>query len=140
TDGISQAAAELHLAQDYQAQVRQTGLVPMGDDEFATITQHAGVNAAASIAAVLIILWLAFRSFRIIFAVAASITIGLAVSAAWGLLLVGAFNLISVAFFVLFVGLGIDFGIQFSIRYRAERHEHEDLRAALHSTAFKAGS
>src|SRR5438067_756510 len=98
TDGISQAAAELHLAQDYQARVRQTGLVPMGDDEFATITQHAGVNAAASIAAVLIILWLAFRSFRIIFAVAASITIGLAVSAAWGLLLVGAFNLISVAF------------------------------------------
>ena len=29
-----------------------------------------------------------------------------------------AFNLISVAFAVLFVGIGVDFGIQFSVRYR----------------------
>jgi hopanoid biosynthesis associated RND transporter like protein HpnN len=60
-------------------------------------------------------------------------------SAAWGLFLVGALNLISLGFFVLFVGLGIDFGIQFSVRYRAERHDCDDLRAALHSTAMKAG-
>ena len=38
-----------------------------------------------------------------------------------GLLVVGALNVISVAFFVLFVGLGVDFGLQFSVRYRAER-------------------
>ncbi len=25
---------------------------------------------------------------------------------------------------MLFVGLGVDFGIQYSVRYRAERHEH----------------
>src|SRR5262249_54218616 len=68
-----------------------------------------------------------------------SITLGLAMSAAWGLFLVGALNLISLGFFVLFVGLGIDFGIQFSVRYRAERHDCDDLRAALHSTAMKAG-
>ena len=35
--------------------------------------------------------------------------------------MVGALNLISVAFAVLFVGLGVDFGIQFSVRYRDER-------------------
>jgi hypothetical protein len=29
--------------------------------------------------------------------------------------------LISIALFVLFVGLGVDFAIQFSVRYRAER-------------------
>jgi hopanoid biosynthesis associated RND transporter like protein HpnN len=119
--------------------VRQTGHVPMGDDEFGTLKQNAGLNAAVSILAVLVILWLALRSFRIIFAVVVSITIGLAISAAWGLFLVGALNLISVAFFVLFVGLGIDFGIQFSVRYRAERHDYEDLPTALHSAAVKAG-
>src|SRR6202011_3520687 len=48
-------------------------------------------------------------------------------------------NLISVAFFVLFVGLGVDFGIQFSVRYRAERHEIGEGRAALSSAAKKAG-
>src|SRR6202008_3425476 len=72
-------------------------------------------------------------------AVVATIITGLAASAAFGLFLVGALNLISVAFLVLFIGLGIDFGIQFSVRYRAERHELFDLRAALRSAARKAG-
>jgi hopanoid biosynthesis associated RND transporter like protein HpnN len=65
--------------------------------------------------------------------------VGLAVTAAIGLAIVGSFNLISIAFFVLFVGLGVDFGIQFSVRYRTERHEHPDLRRALRWAACKVG-
>jgi uncharacterized protein len=133
TEAIAQTAADLHLAAEYRARVRMTGLIPIDDDEFATVKQNAGLNAAASLLAVLAILWLALRSAQIIFAVAVSITLGLAVSAAWGLFLVGALNLISVAFFVLFVGLGIDFGIQFSVRYRAERHDIDDLRTGSRS-------
>ena len=30
------------------------------------------------------------------------------------------------------LGIGIDFGIQFGVRYRAERYEKDDLRTALH--------
>ena len=139
TDAIRQTVAHLNLGADYGARVRLTGLIPIDDDEFGTVKQNAGLNATLSLLAVLAILWLALRSARIIFAVAVSITLGLAMSAAWGLFLVGALNLISLGFFVLFVGLGIDFGIQFSVRYRAERHDYDDLRAALHSTAMKAG-
>ena len=54
-------------------------------------------------------------------------------------MLVGALNLISVAFAVLFVGLGVDFAIQFSVRYRAERHNAGKLRPALASAAEKVG-
>ena len=89
---------------------------------------------------VLVILWLALRSLRIIAAVGASLAVGLAVSTAAGLLMVGALNVISVAFFVLFIGLGVDFGLQFSVRYRAERHDHPGLRTALLSAAQKAGT
>src|SRR5207237_9323484 len=88
---------------------------------------------------VLIILCLALRSWKIIAAVFFSLVVGLAATAALGLALISAFNVISVAFFVLFVGLGVDFGIQFSVRYRAERHDHPGLRAALRSAALKAG-
>ena len=84
-------------------------------------------------------LWLALRSWKIIGAVFFSLMVGLAATAALGLAMVGSFNLISIAFFVLFVGLGVDFGIQFSVRYRTERHEHQDLREALRSAARKAG-
>ena len=50
-------------------------------------------------------------------------------------MMVGSFNLLSVAFAVLFVGLGVDFGIQFSVRYRSERFKDDDLQAALAKAA-----
>ena len=139
TDTIAKIASDLGLMKDLQARVRQTGRIPIDDDEFGTIKKNAGVNGTVTLIAVLLILWLALRSLRIIFAVAMSLVVGLAVSTAAGLLMVGALNVISVAFFVLFVGLGVDFGIQFSVRYRAERHDHPDLRVALRSAAMKAG-
>ena len=96
-------------------------------------------DTTTAVLGVLIILWLALRSWKIIAAVFFSLMVGLAATAALGLAMVGSFNLISIAFFVLFVGLGVDFGIQFSVRYRTERHEHADLREALRSAARKAG-
>src|SRR5215467_10310837 len=140
TDVIARIASELALGTDFQARVRQTGRIPMEDDEFGMIKKNAGLQLALSLGAVLIILWLALRSFRLIFAVAVCLVVGLAVSAAAGLFVVGTLNLISLAFFVLFIGLGVDFAIQFSIRYRAERHEHPQLHDALYSSALKAGA
>jgi hopanoid biosynthesis associated RND transporter like protein HpnN len=138
-DAIDQTARRLNLAGDYQARVRTTGLVAINGDQFATLTEHAALNATATIAAVILILWLALRSWQIILAALISVFCGLAMSAALGLYLVGALNLMSVAFFVLFVGLGVDFGIQFAVRYRAERHEVDALRPALVGAATKAG-
>jgi hopanoid biosynthesis associated RND transporter like protein HpnN len=140
SDAIGQAADDLQLASRYQARVRLTGTVPMGDQEFATVQQGALVNGIGTLVVVLIILWLALKSARIITAVFINLFIGLAITAALGLLMVGALNMISVAFAVLFVGLGVDFGIQFSVRYRAERHESLELRPALVRTAEDIGA
>jgi hopanoid biosynthesis associated RND transporter like protein HpnN len=139
TDAILQTAQDLNLDSGDQARVRLTGPVPMDDDQFATVRESAPLNIAVSIVAVLVVLWLALHSARIILAVAISLGVGLAISAAFGLFLVGALNIISVAFFVLFIGLGVDFGLQFGVRYRAERHEFGDLRPALRSASRKAG-
>jgi hopanoid biosynthesis associated RND transporter like protein HpnN len=135
---IHQAAADLKLAADH-ATVRLTGAVPISDAQFAVIRHGAFLNTFITMVAVLMILWLALRSLRIIAAVFFALITGLAVTAAVGLVLVGALNIVSVAFAVLFVGLGVDFGIQFSVRYRAERHDHPDLSKALSSAARKTG-
>ena len=111
--------------------VRLTGPVPMADEEFASITDHGALLGSLMLLATLVMLWLALRSVRMILAVVATIVIGLALTAAIGLLAYGEFNVISVAFVVLFVGLGVDFGIQFCVRYRAERHRLGNLREAL---------
>ena len=140
TDAVRQAAADLQLAQKYKANVRLTGSIPIADEEFATLRDGAFLNTTLTIVTVLIILWLALRSFRIILAVACTLIVGLPLTAALGLMMVGALNLMSVAFAVLFIGLGVDFGIQFSVRYRSERHDQDDLTAAMRSTAEKAGA
>ena len=111
----------------------------MADEEFATVQQGALVNGLATVVVVLVILWLALKSARIISAVFINLFVGLSITAALGLMMVGALNMISVAFAVLFVGLGVDFGIQFSVRYRAERHDIGELRPALAQAAAKVG-
>jgi hopanoid biosynthesis associated RND transporter like protein HpnN len=134
SDTIRATAADLKLAERYQANVRLTGPVPMADEEFATIKENALLNGSITILVVLFILWRALGSGRIILAVFLNLVVGLAITAALGLLMVGALNLISVYFAVLFVGLGVDFGIQFSVRYRSVRHTIPDLGKALLET------
>jgi uncharacterized protein len=138
SDAIREAAR--NLPPEYGARVRLTGPVPISDEEFSTVQQGALVNGIGTLVVVLTILWLALRSGRIILAVAINLLIGLAATAALGLMMVGALNLISVAFAVLFVGLGVDFGIQFAVRYRAMRHEVDDLRLALVKAGRSVGA
>jgi uncharacterized protein len=137
--GIRHAAADLDLQNKFGATVDLTGEVPMNDDQFSVIKYSAVRDTLTAVLGVLIILWLALRSWKIIAAVFFSLAVGLAATTALGLVLITSFNLISIALFVLFVGLGVDFAIQFSVRYRAERHEHPDLYEALRWTARKAG-
>jgi hopanoid biosynthesis associated RND transporter like protein HpnN len=140
TNAIRQAAADLKLPEQYGARVRLTGPVPIADEEFATVQEGMVVNGIGTILIVLIILWLALKSGRIILAVFVNLITGLAITAALGFLIVGPLNLISIAFAVLFVGLGVDFGIQYSVRYRADRFAVDDLKLALVHAARNAGA
>lgn len=131
SDAIRAAAEKLALSPQNGVRVRLTGSVPMADEEFATIAENGEWLALFMIVAVLLMLWLAVRSARVIAAILVVLAIGLVITTALGLAIYGAFNVISVAFIVLFVGLGVDFAIQFCVRYRAERHRVDDLSPAL---------
>src|SRR6476620_2355067 len=140
TDAIRQAVVDLKLPGDYGARVRLTGPVPIADEEFATVQEGMVVNGVGTVLIVLGILYLALRSGRIILAVFLNLLAGLAITAALGFLVVGPPNMNSIAFAVLFVGLGVDFGIQFSVRYRADRYAVDDLKLALAHAARYAGA
>jgi uncharacterized protein len=138
TDAIRQAASELNLAGAYGARVRLTGPVPIANEEYATVQDGAIVNGIGTVLVVLLILWMALHSSKIIFAVFVNLFIGLSITTAVGLMMVGSLNLLSIAFAVLFVGLGVDFGIQFSVRYRSERFKNDNLSLALEEAARRA--
>lgn len=140
SDAIRAAARELNLTPENGVRVRLTGSVPLSDDEFATVAQGTGLATVASIVLVSIILYLALRSGRLILAVLTTLASGLTATAAFAAATVGALNMISVAFAVLFVGIAVDFGIQFCMRYRDERHRHDALPSALRRTAATIGT
>jgi hopanoid biosynthesis associated RND transporter like protein HpnN len=138
TDAIRQAARDLNFAGEYGARLRLTGPVPIANEEFATVQDGAVVNGLGTVLVVLFILWMALHSQKIILAVFANLFIGLSITTAIGLMMVGSLNLLSVAFAVLFIGLGVDFGIQYSVRYRSERFKGNDLEAALIQAARRS--
>ena len=138
TDAIRQAAQDLNLAGEFGARVRLTGPVPIANEEFATVADGAIVNGIGTVLVVLLILWMALHSAKIISAVFLNLFIGLSITTAAGLWMVGSLNLLSIAFAVLFVGLGVDFGIQYSVRYRSERFKSDDLRLALQQAAERS--
>ncbi|MDO9426006.1 MAG: MMPL family transporter [Methylobacterium sp.] len=121
------------------ARMRLTGPVAVADDEFATLAEDAFLNYSVTTGAIVLFVWLALRSASLVGAVLITTFAGLIVTAALGLLMVGELNPISVAFAALFVGLGIDFGIQFAVRYRADRFEQPDLPSALRAAARGVG-
>jgi hypothetical protein len=135
TDAIRKAAADLDFPGKYQAAVRLTGPVPISNEEYATVQDGAIVNGIGTVIVVMLILWMALHSSKIIFAVFVNLFIGLSITTAAGLAMVGSLNLLSIAFAVLFIGLGVDFGIQFSVRYRSERFKNDDLQEALEEAA-----
>src|SRR5262249_5168163 len=112
--------------------------IPIANEEYSTVQQGAIVNGIATVFVVLFILWLALHSTKIILAVFINLFIGLSITTAVGLWLVGSLNLLSIAFAVLFIGLGVDFGIQFSVRYRSERFKNDNLVQALEEAARRA--
>jgi hopanoid biosynthesis associated RND transporter like protein HpnN len=138
TDAIRKAASAVDLHGKYQARVRLTGPIPIANEEYATVQEGAIINGIGTVVVVLFILWLALHSAKIIFAVFVNLFIGLSITTAVGLAMVGSLNLLSVAFAVLFIGLGVDFGIQFSVRYRSERFKNDDLALALQEAAQRS--
>jgi hopanoid biosynthesis associated RND transporter like protein HpnN len=139
TDEIRRLTAELGLTPQAGVRVRITGSVALDDDQFATLKKGALRSALLSIGSVCLILFLGLRSPRLVIAILATVIAGLVLTGGFAALAIGSLNLISVAFGVLFVGLAVDFSIQFSIRYRDQRHRLGTLDAALAATARTIG-
>jgi uncharacterized protein len=136
---IRNTARRLQLDTVHGVRVRLTGAVPLQDEEFATVQKRAGLIAGLAGGFVILMLWFAVRSPRLIASILATTVVGLLTATSLGLVLFRRFNVISVAFIPLFVGMGIDLGIQFSVRYRADRRPGWGVGPALLATARDMG-
>jgi uncharacterized protein len=139
TDVIRKTISDLKLTPETGVTVRLTGEIPLNDEAFSSVREGFALNSIFVVVAVVVLLWFALKSGRLIIAVFISTTVGLLVTAGIGFWCVGALNLISIAFAVLFVGIGVDFGIQLSVRYREERFRKAALLPAIVGAGVRAG-
>jgi hypothetical protein len=65
-EGLRRAAADLHLQDKFSATVDLTGQVPMNDERFSVIRSSAVRDTWTAVLGVLIILWLALRSWSLV--------------------------------------------------------------------------
>ena len=130
TAAMRDAITRQEFVQAGTARVRITGGVALADEEFGTVAEGAVWGLAGSTALVALWLWLAVRSWRLALPVLGTLLLGLVVTTGLAAVTVGTLNLISVAFAVLFVGIAVDFAIQFGTRFREAQSRHgQDIQA-----------
>lgn len=95
-----------------------TGKVALNAEELKSVSAGASLAGLLSVLLVATILFFGTRSVRAVLAMVANLVVGLVLTGAAALLLFGSLNIISVAFAVLFIGLGIDFAIHLLLRAR----------------------
>lgn len=139
TDRIRAIVEEEGLNADQGVTVRLSGAIPLSDEEFASVAENMGITVPIMILLVAMLLWFALRSITLIVSILLTLISGLALTASFGLMVIGPLNLISVAFAVLFVGMGVDFGIQVGVRYRSERAREQGRLAALKQAGAGVG-
>ena len=139
TKALRVIAAGLPFVRAGLARVRITGQIALSDEEFASVAKGMLVALIGSVALITLWLFLAVRSWRLILPILMTLLLGLALTLLFASLAVGTLNLVSVGFGVLFVGIAVDFSIQFCVRYRGRRFEYADPAEAMRQTALRVG-
>lgn len=137
-DRVRSALAEPGLVPD-GVRARITGSVAMENEELTNVAADAKGATLLSFVLVLGLLVLAFRSARVVVILLLTLATGLVWTGAFAAVVFGTLNLISVSFAVLFIGMGVDFGIQFAMRYREELSAGGTGVDALRRTAEGVG-
>jgi hopanoid biosynthesis associated RND transporter like protein HpnN len=114
---IRKAAPELGFSPETGITLRITGEVALAHDEIDSAMHGAQESGLLALVLVAIVLYLALRSIGTSIAVVISLIVGLILTAAFATLAVGHLNLISIAFAVLYIGLGVDYAIHFLFRF-----------------------
>ncbi len=112
-----------------------TGEAAMNAEEFETVTSGAVLAGLASLLIVSVVIVLGLPAKRMVLPALALVVLGFAVNAGFATLAIGSLNMISVAFAVLFIGLGVDYAVHYLLRWAEEaRRGH----APAHSTGVAA--
>jgi len=116
----------------FGVRLRLTGPLALERDEQRTVIRGMWVSLPVSVVLVALLLRRALRSWALMNASLVTLAVGLCLTVGFTTLAIGRLNLISIAFGVLYIGLGADFAIHLALHIRARRAEGFAPAEALH--------
>lgn len=137
---IRDVAERLGYTPDRGVTIRLTGNPALNYDEMIGFAWDIGGGGVVCFVLVAFVLYRAMRSMRLVIATLATLIVGLIWTAAFTAASVGALNPLSVSFAILFIGLGVDFGIHLCTGYSDALRAGSTHEQALTETARHVGS
>jgi hopanoid biosynthesis associated RND transporter like protein HpnN len=137
--GLSEVVTQLGFDHDDDVRVRTTGTFPLAYEESKHVREQVTWAGLASLGLVTTILLLGLGSLRLVLCSILTLLAGLVWTAGFAAIAIGHLNLISIAFGVLFIGLGIDFAIHISVQFSDQLGQGARPEAALRGAASSVG-
>ena len=138
-ESIRKAAADIQDPNLPPVKVWITGEVGLEDDELAGISAGTFTASVFSVVLVLCILLIAYRSILLTVATLLTLALSMLFCGAFAAFAVRELNLISLAFAVSNIGLGVEYAIHFCLRYRDNLEGGADKELALRETLMTVG-
>lgn len=136
---IRSAIADLKAQGYSDVRMRLTGRIALEHEEIGMAYNGALLAFGVALLISTGLLFIALRSRRLVQATVLTLLFGLALTAAFAALAVQKLNLISMAFAVLYVGLGLDYALYYAMRYRELRQQGEAPSEAVPQAAADIG-
>lgn len=127
---IRKTGEELHFAEN-GVTMRLSGATALSLDELKSASVGAQMASLGSFLGVSLVMLAGLRSLWLVLSVQIGLVLGLIFTATFAALFLGQLNLISVAFSVMYIGIGADYAIYLSLRYRELAAHADSHRSAL---------
>jgi uncharacterized protein len=137
---VRTAAEELGFDEASGVHVRITGDVALSYEEMGVVKSQAAASGFASLVLVALLLIVGLRSMRMVLATLVTLVIGMLLTVGFTAVAIGHYNMISAAFAVLYIGLGVEFAIHLLMRYQEMLSEGQPPRRALRETSRDVGT
>lgn len=119
--------------------IRISGAAALAHDEMLSVIRGSMKAGLLAFLMVFICLFIGLRSWVLVVSTLITLMVGLTFTATFAVMAVGTLNMISIAFAVLYVGLGVDFAIHICLRYR-ELTGQTDKPAAINQAVQHVGA
>ena len=127
------------ITADGKVTVQLTGEAALNAEEFEAVTKGAAIAGIISFTLVTVTVFFGLPSMVLIVPALSLIILGFLINAGFATLSVGYLNMISVAFAVLFIGLGIDYAVHVILRFAEHRAKGQAGADAAVTAVRKTG-